>query len=97
MSEDKRANPYPFPTAAEVEAAPGDRATKAARNIATRYIDGIPKRAFLLGEYDNAPIMRGIRDLTMAIYAYLNAHSEDQTQKALAQIDSLLEDHRCPD
>lgn len=61
-------NPYPHPTAEEVEAAPGDRAQKAARNIASRAFDGIPRRAFLLGDADHSPVVKGIVDLTTLCY-----------------------------
>lgn len=72
MAEDKRDNPYPYPTATDVAGAPGDRETKAARNIISRNITGIPKRGFVLGEADNAPIIRGIKDLTTALYPLID-------------------------
>jgi hypothetical protein len=96
----ERNNPYPFPTAEEVEAAPGDREIKAARNIASRRFDGIPKRGYVMGDCDHAVIVQGIHDLTTACYKVLDAldgRFEDSSEAdALNEMRALLEDHRCP-
>lgn len=99
-----RSNPIPFPTAEEVEAAPGDRAIKAARNIVSRRIEGIPKRGYIMGECDHAPVVKGIRDLTEAIYDFMDKLDGDdankltpETREALNRMDAILDDHRCPE
>lgn len=66
--DSRRADPFPYPTAAEIENAPGDRAIKAARNIVTRRVHGIPRKSFLLGESDRAPVLQGVADFTAAVY-----------------------------
>lgn len=102
MAEDKRANPFPFPTAEEVEAAPGSPAQKAARNIVSRYIDGIPKRGFVLGGSDSAPIVKGITDLTTLCYELLEeiiaveSEPTPEVQSAATRLLNMMEDHRCP-
>lgn len=68
MAEDKRQNPFKYPTAEDVAAAPGDRNWKAARNIAVRSFGGIPLKAILLGDADHAPMVKGIHDLTTLCY-----------------------------
>jgi hypothetical protein len=109
MAEDKRSNPYPFPTAAEIEAAPGDRETKAARNIMVRNVPGIPRRPFLLGDSDHAPILQGVKDLTTVCWAVIDAiHAEQDmsaeefarsqaTMDAVDRMEAILCDHGCPD
>lgn len=95
---DRRANPYPFPTAAEALAAPGTREEKAARNVISRHVHGIPKRAFILGEADHAPVMHGIRDLVTAVYALLDDLAEDSNSHPAAfPIIEILEHHGCPE
>lgn len=106
MAEDKRANPYPYPTAQEVEAAPGSREKKAARNIAVRHMAGIPIRAFLLGQNDDSPMMRGIVDLTTGVYELLDLVNstprpvgEDggsALDTAARRVHDMLEHHGCP-
>lgn len=103
MAEDKRSNPYPYPTAEEVEAAPGDRADKAARNIVSRRIDGIPKRGYVLGDCDHAPVVKGVRDFVEAVYAFMDELDEDDdnkltpaTREALNRMDAMMDEHRCP-
>lgn len=91
----ERANPYPNATPAEVEAAPGGREIKAARNIAVRKFGGIPVRAFLLGENDHSPMLKGVVDLTTACYALLDSwkngdHEGFQTKAA--ELEDMLED-----
>lgn len=108
MAEDKRANPYPYPTAEDVRNAPGDRTIKAARNIISRRIDGIPKRAYVTGENDHAIILQGIHDLTTVCYKLIDAidntaplHGDsplpDAVIDANAELVAMLEDHRCPE
>lgn len=104
-------NPYPHPTAEEVAAAPGSREQKAARNIASRAFDGIPRRAFLLGDADHSPVVRGIAEATEVAYrlvdlideANLNSGVRDlptpemwlKIIDANADLVQLMEDHRC--
>lgn len=96
MAEDKRANPFPFPTAAEVEAVGGERHLKAARNIAVRGFNGIPKRGFLLGSSDHSPVMRGIVQLTSLCYEILDEFAEESnTHPKLLELRDMLEDHGC--
>lgn len=106
MAEDKRANPYPITTAAEAEAAPGSREQKAARNIAVRQFGGIPRRAFLLGDNDHSPVLRGIVDFTTAVYALIdhidpepdapNPNYSQETLDLLETVRAMMEDHGCP-
>jgi len=96
MAEDKKANPYPYPTAEEVAAAPGERGIKAARNIATRRFEGIPGRAFLLGSNDHSPMLRGIADLTELCYRILDEFGEESNaHPTLLELRDMLADHRC--
>lgn len=68
MAEDKRANPFPYLTAAEFEASEGTREEKGARCIAARCFGGIPTRAFLLGDNDHSPMMKGVRQFVGEVY-----------------------------
>lgn len=110
MAEDKRANPYPYPTAAEVAAVPGDRAVKASRNIAVNQFGGIPRRAFLLGGNDHSPVMKGliafvgkVYDLVDTIDAANGASEVPSVEEWLQIIDAnaalveMMEHHGCPD
>ena len=105
MAEDKRDNPYPYPTATDVAAAPGDRETKAARNVMSRNVHGIPKRGFILGQSDKSPIMLGIKELVTMVYGLLDAidshiaadDKEEWIRTLSGEIRAMLEDHRCPD
>lgn len=96
----ERDSQFPFPTAEEVEAAPGDRAAKAARNIVSRRIDGIPKRAYVMGECDHAPVVQGVRDFAEEVYALIEAIPPDQMNGTLGEkaheVRKMMEDHRCP-
>ena len=69
----ERSNPYPNATPAEVEAAPGGRGMKAARNIAVRKFGGIPVRAFLLGTNDHSPMLRGIEEFAEEVWVLLDS------------------------
>jgi hypothetical protein len=97
MAEDKRPNPYPYPTAEEFEAAPGSREQKAARCIAARRFDGIPTRAFLLGGNDHSPLMQGLVDFTTAVYKLID-RIEDSGAKVeeVEAIREMMESHGCP-
>lgn len=101
MAEDKLQNPYPYPTAAEVETFEGTREQKAARNIVSRHITGIPKRGYLKGDCDHAPVLKGVVDLTSACYALLDEIGKDDMhdaiEKAADRLHLLMEDHRCPE
>lgn len=103
MAEDKRANPYPYPTAEEVDAAPGTRQQKAARNIATRHFNGIPIRAFLLGQNDHSPVMQGLAEFTEAVYQLLDFLPIDSDSlrspgfdEAIRRVHEMMENHGCP-
>ena len=67
----ERHNPYPRPSVNEIHGAPGERAEKAARFIATREFHGIPQRAFILGDNDHSPVMRSLRTFTPEVYRLL--------------------------
>ena len=100
MAEDKRANPFQFPTAEEVAAAPGGREIKAARNIITRKIDGIPKRAFLLGDNDTSAVLRGTKEFVALVYQLVDAVRDvaepDDLNHLACCVRDMMEDHRCP-
>lgn len=93
------AAPPPTVTAADVEAAPGTREQKAARNVAARRFGGIPTRGYLLGHNDHSPMMRGIADLTTACYKVLDAIPAADLNGTLREevenLQTILEDHRC--
>lgn len=100
----ERSSQYPFPTATDALSAPGDRADKAARNIVSRRIDGIPKRGYIMGDCDHAPIVQGVRDLAEVIYDFMDKLDGDddnkltpETREALNRMDAMLDDHRCPE
>lgn len=98
----ERHHDYPFPTAADVEAATGGREIKAARNIMVRNIPGLIRRPYLMGDSDHAPILRGVADLTTACYALLDDLELSANGGALtegspaAKLKAMLEDHGCP-
>lgn len=69
----EKTNPYPYPTPADIAAAPGGREIKAARNILARRISGIPVRPYLMGQQDSAPVVQGVLDLTTICYRLLDA------------------------
>lgn len=99
----ERDSQFPFPTAADVAATPGTREQKAARNIAVRHIQGIPRRAFLLGDADHASMMKGIVDLADGVYRLLDLIEEQdevdlmssKTRHAMDVLHKMLEDHGC--
>jgi hypothetical protein len=97
----ERHNPFPYPTAKDVEEAPGTREEKAARNIIVRHIPGVARRDYLLGNNDSAPILQGVRDLTSAVYQLLDQIDQPEVsaelRRAGAQVRSILTDHGCPD
>lgn len=86
-------------TRAEVDEMPGDRQTKAARNLMVRNITGIPRKAFLTGDNDHAPILRGLVDVTAAAYDLLDAIPADQMNGTLREraeaLTAILTDPRC--
>lgn len=99
----ERQNVYPYPTATDVANAPGDRADKAARNIVSRRIDGIPKRGYIMGDCDHAPVVQGVRDLTEVCYDLLDDLELSANGGALtkgspaARLKAMLQDHCCPE
>lgn len=93
------ATPFRDATASEVEAAEGSREQKAARFIAARRFGGIPVKAFLLGNNDHSPMMKGIVDLTTVCYALLDAWKagdEDTFRAKAEEMETMLGDHGCP-
>lgn len=103
----ERENQFPFPTAEDVAESPGTREQKAARNVIVRYVTGIPRRGYLLGESDHAPIYRGVADLTAACYALVDAINTvdtghvrhpmlDEIVQAKESLVEVLEHHGCP-
>lgn len=97
-------NPAPTTAAAEIESSPGDRAAKAARFIVVRHIPGGPRRTYLIGDNDHAPILAGVRDLTAACFKVLDAENEylnrgtpDRVDlsAAIMELAELLADHGC--
>lgn len=92
----ERQNVYPYPTATDVANAPGDRADKAARNIVSRRIEGIPKRGYIMGECDHAPVVKGIRDLCEEVYVLLDS-LEGEINPQIEVVRKMMEDHRCPE
>lgn len=104
MAEDKRANPFPYLTAAEFEASEGTREQKGARCIAARCFGGIPTRAFLLGDNDHSPMMKGVLEFTAAVYKLVDLIDEagDMPESKWseiidqnAEVVAMLEDHGC--
>lgn len=95
----ERESQFKHLTRAEVEEMPGDRATKAARNVMVRNVTGIPRKAFLTGENDHAPILKGVKDVTEAIYGVLDAIPADQLNGTLRErvgaLNAILDDPRC--
>lgn len=95
MAEDKRANPFPYLTAEEFEASEGTREQKAARCIAARKFGGIPTRAFLLGDNDHSPMMKGILDFVTEVYVLLDS-LEGEINPQIETVRKMMEDHGCP-
>ena len=102
-------NPYPQTTAAEIAEVDGTREQRAARIVAQRAFDGIPRRAFLLGQADHSPVVKGIVQLTTAVYKLVdliddaNNVTDRPTVKewnaiidANAELVQMMEDHGCP-
>lgn len=102
MPQERDSN-YPYPTAEDAAASLGGREAKAARNIVARHVTGIPRRAYLMGESDHAPVVRGVADLTAAVYALLDIAHEHvgeagggDLDTAIQRVQTMMEDHRCP-
>jgi len=97
----ERENQYPYPTATDAANAPGDREIKAARYVVARNIQGLFRRAYIMGESDSAPIVQGVHDLTKACYKVLDVFAdrfEDSSEAdALAELEAILTDHGCPE
>lgn len=98
--DSRRADPYPYPTAAEVDSAPGDRAIKAARNIAVRKIQGIPRKGFLLGDADRSPMLQGFAEFTEEVYKLIDAIAPADLSGTLREqvhyVESMMADTGCP-
>lgn len=97
----ERHNPFPYPIASEVDAAPGTREIKAARIIMARpFKSGIPSRGYLLGDCDHAPILQSVASLTAACYALLDAIEASECAGVGTEAEALrtlMEDHGCPE
>lgn len=65
-----------------------------------RNITGIPRRAFLMGDNDAAPILQGVRDLTGACYDVLAAAEQHKMNSSLTEslgvLRAILAHHGCP-
>lgn len=61
----------------------------AARALMARNITGIPRRPYLTGDNDSAPILRGLREFCAAVYAVVDA--VDQTDGYADLIDRNAE------
>lgn len=101
--------PFRDATAEEVMAAPGSREQKAARFVAARRFGGLPTKAFLMGDNDHSPMMKGVVDLTTEVYKLADliesvaADPREPTTEEWgkiidqnAEIVAMLEDHGCP-
>lgn len=111
MAEDKRANPYPYVTPEEFAESDGTREEKGARCIAASQFGGIPTRAFLLGDNDHAPVMKGVRAFVTEVYRLVDLidagnlddrpaepPSEEQWTRIVekaGEVVMLMEDPRC--
>lgn len=99
--DSRRADPYPYPTAQEVYAAPGDPIIKATRNIAVRKIQGIGRRGFLLGENDHSPMVSGLAEFVTEVRKLIDAIAPaDLSGTLLEQVDTvngMMLYHGCPD
>jgi hypothetical protein len=71
MPQELEAN-FPHVTAEQWADMEAPREILAARLVVSRHITGIPKRAYLTGTADNAPVVRGVADLAAAAYALLD-------------------------
>lgn len=96
-----RNDPYPYPTAAEVDQAPGDYFDKATRNIVASKIDGIPRRAFLMGDNDKSSIMQAVREFVVAVDGIISsiapADLSGSLREAVAKVEGMMLDHKCGD
>lgn len=99
--DSRQSDPYPYPTAAEVAAAPGDDVIKAARNIVARKIDGIPRRAFLLGQNDHSPVMQSVAEFVGLVDQLLLSIPEADYNGSVKEygdkLGAMMLDHRCGD
>ena len=99
--DSRQSDPYPYPTAAEVDQAPGDYFDKAARNIVASKIEGIPRRAFLLGNNDKSVVMKGVREFIVAVDEIISAIApadlSGSLKEAVAKVEGMMLDHKCGD
>ena len=59
--------------------------------------EGTPTRAFLLGDNDHSPMMKGVLDLTTLCYKLLDEHAQDpNASDTFVELRDMLEDHGCP-
>ena len=96
-----RNDPFPYPTAAEVDEAPGSRIDKAARNIVSARIQGIPRRAFLLGHNDKAPVVQSVREFISVVADLIDsippAELTGSLRAAVVEVEAMMMDHKCGD
>lgn len=90
-----------MPSAADALSAPGTEAVKSARWVMMRKIRGIPRRACILGENDDAPILHGVAELTEAAWALIHMvedgvlHDTKAFLGAASELKFILNDHGC--
>lgn len=96
----ERENQFPMPTAGEVEEVPGHPAVKAARNIVSRHITGIPKRGYVMGTCDSAPILRAVAEFAEAVQEMIAAIPDSQLNGSLRDrvydVREMMADSKCP-
>lgn len=94
MNDTRWNNPYPETRPEEIQ---GTREEIAARRVVVRHIDGIPQRGYLIGDNDQAPIVRGVRDLVTAAYELLDELAPDSNMYPAAfKLRAILEPAPCP-
>lgn len=74
----ERDNPYPAVTKAEWDKAREGvpRETQAARLLLARAVPGIPHRPYLMGECDNAPILKAVAAMFGKVYSLVDQIDE---------------------
>lgn len=100
----ERDNQYPHVTAEQWEDIKRNtpREVVAARALIARNITGVPKRPYLVGDNDHAPILRGLVEFTTEVYKLVDAidaanpgltgDPADRIIDANAEIVSMMED-----
>lgn len=92
----ERNSVYPHVTPEQWEAIKAETspAVIAARSIAvTKFGGSIPARAFLTGENDHSPLMRGLIQYTTAVHTLMAAMEEMYAQPDASPMPAAWEDH----